>query len=181
MGREGDHERAISDGAEGQAKAPATAAALDLAATAAVGAFHKAHALVIEHRWRSCGHDADRRDALLHQRRRHGSGFAGGIHHQPSGCRQLQGLPIGRIHRVVAVGPGRPQMPCGHSQLQQPPPINAQGICRIGPLITSHAVANQHPPAGRALTRLMNAATSSPLRPSLRRCHCNRVRKPASA
>ena len=36
MGREGDHERAISDGAAaGQAKAAAAAAALDPAATAA--------------------------------------------------------------------------------------------------------------------------------------------------
>jgi len=49
MGREGDHEPAISLGAEGQAKAAAAADALHLAAAAAGGAGHKPHATMAEH------------------------------------------------------------------------------------------------------------------------------------
>jgi hypothetical protein len=76
MGREGDHERPIGLGAEGDAKAPAAADALDLAAAfspAAGGAGHKAHTLVVENRRRIGRHHTDRREALALQPRGDGS------------------------------------------------------------------------------------------------------------
>ena len=103
-GREGDHERPIGLGAEGEAKAAAAADALDLPPVtppATGGAGHKAHALMAEHRRRIGRHHADRRDALALQPRGNGAGLGGGIEHQPLGGCQPHGGLILRAHREV--------------------------------------------------------------------------------
>ena len=104
MGGEGDHKRPIGPSAEGKAKAPAAADALDLAAafpSAAGGAGHKAHAFMAEHRRRIGRHHADRWDALALQPRGDRAGLGGGIDHQPlGGCLPHGGLIL-RAHREV--------------------------------------------------------------------------------
>ena len=64
---EGDHERTVGLGAEGNPKAAATADAMDLGPALCPrpgGAGHKAHSLVAEHPRRIGRQHEDRRDAL---------------------------------------------------------------------------------------------------------------------
>jgi len=145
MGRKGDHERASGLGAEGQAPAAAAGAALHPAAGPGGRAGHEPHALMPEHRWRLGRHDADSRDALPLQLSRLGAGLGGGIDHQALGSRLPQGDLIGGAHGEMGVGPGRPQMACGPSELEQQGLIDAQRISRIRPLIPGDAMAEHHP------------------------------------
>lgn len=148
MGREGDHERPITLGAEGDPIAAAAADALDPATAfspATGGAGHKAHALMAAHRRRIGRHLADRRAALALQPCCNGAGLGEGIDHQPLGSSLPHGGLILWAHREVSVGPSHPEMPRCPSQLEHQGLIDAQRISRIGPLITGHAMAEEVP------------------------------------